>query len=126
MYRQIHQGDVPHKVEGYYYTRAGCGNPCLQPDSPPILNSVRNDAECNAIEIANKPLTSKADRNSYYTVGVAKAKIIPLHPITPTSVIAAVGGLVAVDPMRDFGERRCCIRILELIYVTLRIHFTVG
>lgn len=97
----------------------------LPANSKIIVPSISNDVECDATGDGKEPQKAQTDLHTDYTVRALKAKTITSQSVTPTRAIAAIGGLVAVKPMDDFGERRSSIPIGGLIDMTTRSPLTV-
>lgn len=74
------------------------------PNPPPNISSVSNDAECTAIGDAKEPLRAQTDVHADYAVRVVKAKTIHPQAVISIKVIAAMGGLVPVDRLATFED----------------------
>lgn len=69
------------------------------PILPPIMASVRNEAEPATTGASKKPQIAETDVHANCTNLLAKAKIKPPQSVEPIEVAAPTRGLVAVEPM---------------------------
>lgn len=86
----------------------------------PIVASSSNYMEGPTTGMPRSPPKAQMDVHADHTVRFVKDKAIPPQSVRPIRVITGMRGLVAVEPMHDFGERRCCIPMRWLIDLTQR------
>lgn len=77
------------------------------PSPPHIVMSDSNDAEHAATVDVKEPLEAQMNVQAYYSVHVVEDKSITPQSVTTIRLKPAMGGLLAAEPMPDFGKLRC-------------------
>lgn len=95
----------------------------LQPDSTNHVASVSTTQSTMLRERQKEPPEAETDVHADYTVPIVNGKTISSESVTPKRVIAAMGGLIAIELMLGLRKRRSYILIRGLIDVTSTSHF---